>query len=404
MKNAAYTVFKKEMSRFFGDKRLAFSTILLPGLLIYVVYSILGVALTSYTSVDEEYIYSAVVENMPEMLTELFDKSSITITDADGSHTSEEYIAMLESGSLDLYVSFPDDFTQAVESYLDGNSVLYSTDAAPNVEIYYNSTITASSAAYTIFYSTLNSFEQCISNIFNVNYISDDEEDIYDVATDEETTGSVLSMILPLILMTLLYTGCVSLAPESIAGEKDRGTIASLLITPIKRGSIATGKICALAIIALLSGLSSSLGTILSMPSLMEMDGMGDYSFTQYYSFSDYAMLVLVMLSTVLLLVTLIAILSTLAKTTKEAQSYTAPLMIIIMVICVMSMYSDVSTSIAVYFIPVYNTAVCMTQLFSFSLSSAGFAITVLSNTMYSLLGIFVIERMFDSEKIMFSK
>ncbi len=403
MKNAAYTVFKKEMLRFFGDKRLAFSTIILPGLLIYVVYSILGVALVSTSTVDEEYVYSAVVENMPEILSDMFAESDITITTADNSYSTDEYLSLLENGSLDLYVVFPDNFTQAVENCLDGSPNSDSAETAPNVEIYYNSASTASSSAYSLFYSYLNSFEQSISNVFNINQTADGQEVAYDVATEEETTGSVLSMILPLVLMTLLYGGCTSLAPESIAGEKDRGTIASLLITPIKRGSIAIGKICALAIIALLSGLSSFLGTILSMPSLMS--GMGDYNFAQYYGLWDYVMLVLIMLSTVLLLVTVISILSTLAKTTKEAQSYSAPLMIIIMVICVMSMYSGgEGTSIAVYLVPVYNTVVSMTSLFSFSLSTSAFAATVLSNTLYSLVGVLVMEKLFDSEKIMFSK
>ena len=41
----------------------------------------------------------------------------------------------------------------------------------------------------------------------------------------------------------------MSVAPESIAGEKDRGTIATLLVTPLKRTHLAIGKIISLAII-----------------------------------------------------------------------------------------------------------------------------------------------------------
>ena len=68
----------------------------------------------------------------------------------------------------------------------------------------------------------------------------------------------VFSSLLPMLLMMFLYSGCASVAPESIAGEKERGTIATMLITPTKRSDIAIGKILALAIIALLSGTSIS--------------------------------------------------------------------------------------------------------------------------------------------------
>lgn len=70
----------------------------------------------------------------------------------------------------------------------------------------------------------------------------------------------IFSSMLPMLLMIFLFTGCMSVAPESIAGEKERGTIATLLVTPVKRSHIAIGKIIALSIIALLSGISSTLG------------------------------------------------------------------------------------------------------------------------------------------------
>lgn len=72
--------------------------------------------------------------------------------------------------------------------------------------------------------------------------------------------------MLPMLLMLFLFSGCMAVAPESIAGEKERGTIATLLVTPMKRSDLAIGKILALALIALLSGISSALGTVLALP------------------------------------------------------------------------------------------------------------------------------------------
>ena len=53
MKNIL-TIMKKEFARFFKDKRLCFTTILMPGLLIYIIYSFMGSALTDMYTVDDE--------------------------------------------------------------------------------------------------------------------------------------------------------------------------------------------------------------------------------------------------------------------------------------------------------------------------------------------------------------
>ena len=66
--------------------------------------------------------------------------------------------------------------------------------------------------------------------------------------------------MMPLLILVFLFSGCMAIAPESIAGEKERGTIATILVTPIRRSELALGKIFSLSIIALLSGLSSTVG------------------------------------------------------------------------------------------------------------------------------------------------
>lgn len=69
MRNPVVTIFKKELARFFGDRRMALTTILLPGLMIYVLYTFMGSALTSQFSVEDMYRPTAVVENLPDSLT-----------------------------------------------------------------------------------------------------------------------------------------------------------------------------------------------------------------------------------------------------------------------------------------------------------------------------------------------
>ena len=209
--------------------------------------------------------------------------------------------------------------------------------------------------------------------------------------------------MLPMLLLIFLYSGCIAVAPESIAGEKERGTIATMLITPIKRSDIAIGKICALALIALLSGISSAAGTILSLPKLMggAVEGLsGDV-----YAVSDYLMLGVVVISTVLLLITLISIISAFAKSVKEAQTAVVPLMIIVMLIGITAMFgSGAKTDFYYYLIPIYNSVQCMVGIFSFDFQVTNILISIVSNLIYTLIGVWMLARMFNSEKIVYSK
>ena len=176
-----------------------------------------------------------------------------------------------------------------------------------------------------------------------------------------------------------------------------------MLVTPAKRSHIALGKIMALSIIAILSGMSSTIGTLLSLPKLANMEETGID--TNVYGIYEYIMLAVVMMSVVLLIVTLVSIISAFAKSTKEANTYITPLMIVVMLVGLSGMFSDgAKTDLFYYVIPVYNTVQAMTGIFSFDIVPSGMALSVASNIIYAGLGVFVLTRMFNSEKIMFNK
>lgn len=401
MKNTALTVLKKELARFFGDRRLVFSSIILPGLLIFVMYSLMGTAMKSFLSVDDTYVYTVEAVNMPQSVGNLFPSDEYKVTSV-GSGDIEESKKKLANEEIDLCIVFPEDFDSIISNYLPNGS----NESVPNIEMYYNSTKISSTTAYDVFASRLNAMENSISNVFDINYVSDESEvNKYDVATREETTGMMFASILPMLIIILLYSGCVALAPESIAGEKERGTIATLLVTPAPRNQIVIGKISALAIIALLSGLSSFLGTFLSMPSLMSMDEIGVDMSSQVYVLSDYLWLILLILSTVLVFITVISIISAAAKTVKEAATLVTPLMVVVMLVSFASMYGTTAkTEVTWYLIPVYNTLQSMIGVFSFTASTLNIVVTVVSNVVYSLIGVVILTKMFNNEKIVFSK
>ena len=393
MKSGMFAVMRKELARFFGDKRMV-ASILLPGILIYFVYSFMGQAMGSLYGVEEDYVPTVQVVHLPDSVVGLVETGgglNLLEVEADREEAAR---AAITGQELDLLLVFPADFDQAVADYDPASG-----QAAPQVAVYYNSSSSQSQMAYMAAVELLDAYEAQMANKFDVNAGAER----YDLTSEEDAAGAYFAMLLPMLLMIFLYSGCAAVAPESIAGEKERGTIATMLITPIPRGHIAVGKILALAVIALLSGASSTIGTILALPKLM--GAASDSLSADIYSVGDYLLLAAVILSTVLLLVTLISILSAFAKTVKEAQTYATPLMILVMLLGVTGMFGGgASQSLAVYGIPLYNSVQCMVGVFSFTTLTSGVAVTLAVNGLCAILGVVVLARMFNSERVIFAR
>lgn len=398
MKKNILTIMKKEFARFFGDKAMVFTTILMPGLMIYVMYSFMGTGMADRFQAEDDYVYTVYTVNLPDSFQALKSDEQITISEITAGE-AEAVKTDLENQEADLLAVFPENFDEAVASY----DSMTATEAAPDVELYYNSVSTESATIYSSFCDILDQYEAAMANKFDVNAR---EGEKYDLATDKDTVAEIFSMMLPMLMMIFLFSGCVSIAPESIAGEKERGTIATLLVTPIKRSELALGKILSLSVIGLLSGISSFLGTFASIPKMFEnaisseSGGMN----ANVYNGKDYVMLLLVILSTVLVIVGLIAIISGLSKSVKAAGTAVTPLMIIAMVISITSMFGDgAKEGFFWYLIPLFNSVQCMTGIFSFQILPVNLIITIVINIVYTLLMVGILTKIFDSEKIMYN-
>lgn len=386
------TIIKKEFARFFKDTRLWITALILPGLLIFAMYSLMGTIIADIEEKETGGTSTAYVLNMPQSLSQSLGSAftvNVDIAEADAQ-------AAVREGKAELLIVFPQDFDEAIKDYSPSLGT-----SAPNVRIYYNSAETKSLTAYSTATALLSAYEETLANKFDVNRPAT-ENDLFDLADAQTTARTALAMVVPMVLLMLLFSGCMSVAPESIAGEKERGTIATLLVTPVKRGSVAIGKILALSVIALLSGLSSALGLVLSLPKLMGSAGGG--LTLSMFGFGDIVAILAVILSTVLIFVTLISIISAYAKSVKEASGLVVPLMIIVLLCGVFSMFAGGLTSLGLYFIPVFNSATVISSVMSGAMSAAGVAITVCVNVAVAALLVFVLTLMFKSEKIMFNK
>ncbi len=392
-KSNIFTIMKKEFRRFFGDRRMVM-TILLPGILIYAIYSLMGSTMSGLLGTSEQETYYIQFENLPSSVHDglhaAADASEITFQ----SVHREDPKAMVAEDQIHLYVIIPEDFDRLIATYNPAGG-----QPAPAVEIYYNSSSTQSQAAYSFVVAVLDAYESALANRMDIN---PDPSVSYDLAAPEDITGMIFSMLMPMLLIMLMFSGCMAMTTESIAGEKERGTIATLLVTPVKRSELAIGKIAALSVISLLAGLCSFLGVLLSLPKLMGGEEMGVVD-ASVYSLGDYAMLLPVILSTVLVFVSVISILSAYASTVKEASGMITPLMLVVTLVGVSGMFGG-DRALWHFLIPVYNSVGCISGVFSMDYTPLQILITTLVNFATAAVCVVLLTRMFKSEKIMFKK
>jgi sodium transport system permease protein len=418
----------KELRRFFTDRRMVLTTIILPGLMIYLLYTLIGGAVGSLTSVDNTK--SIYVVNLPDSLKAQISTAGLNFEASDNSQV-DALKQQVTDKDADLLVVFPADFDAQVNAQLaavssdhgggnvtdststsngnangnaNGSTAAATTSNPPQIAVYYNSVSTSSTQQFSAVTQFLDSYKNSLAPLFSVNDPGQDGTS-FDLASAKDSSGFVFSMMLPMLILIFLFTSCMSIGPESIAGEKERGTIATLLVTPLKRWQLALGKIVSLSCIALLGGLSSFIGVMLSLPKLMNSGSTVGTSSLTIYSVSDYLLLLGVILSTVLVFVGLISMLSALARGVREASTYVMPLMIVVALVGATGMFSQTATSNLMYYlIPAYNSVQSMIGIFSFAASPLHIAITIGVNVIIAGICVIGLTRMFESERIVFSR
>lgn len=380
-----FVIVKKELRRFFTDKRMLMSLIL-PGLLIFVLYSLMGTFIGEAFTPSDEYEYVICVENESETLDAYMQAAGYKYKTVTASGAEAEQL--LADKEIDLFISFSDGFDGAGEN--------------KNVIIKYNSAKTESAKLYSVLQAVY--LQNAIENI-DYRYTVNAGVGKADLATEQDISKMMMTMFVPFILLIFLVTGSIGVATESIAGEKERGTIATLLVTPVKREYIALGKIIALTITSLFSSLVSFVGLMGSLPKLLQTGGEFAVDISVYGAGAIFGILGIILVS-VMMFTMVMSILSTFAKSVKEASQLVMPAMIIVMLAGVTSMIGGgkVATNPALYLIPVYNCAQSLAMIFSGEFYGLCYLLTILSDLAIVVIGVIILAKMFNNEKIMLNK
>lgn len=399
-------VIKKELARVFTNRRLVFSSFILPALSIFILYSLMGTMMENLEADVKEHVTKVVAVNAPENFQKLVTEGSgtnyqfITGTEKEANNLYQQEI---KEGNLDVLVVFPTDFEEKVTMFQDGENK--ANIQYPNISVYYNPSEDYSDSGRHSVKSQLRMFEESIiaerigSYEALTAFIIDDT---HKISEEGREAGVGLASLLPMLLTIMLFAGAMGMGMDSIAGEKERGTMATILVTPVDRTTIAFGKVISLAIVAVISATTTIIAVIASMSNadfLAQNADLGAIS----YGIGDFGMLFAVLVVQVLIFVCLICLVSIHAKSMKEAGTYTSPIYMIVMIAAFVTMFTRGEVAYYNYFIPVLGNVYAVKEILTFDLTMVEFVTTVGMSTIAIVVMLKLISAAFNSEKTMFN-
>lgn len=224
------------------------------------------------------------------------------------------------------------------------------------------------------------------------------------LAPKEKMGGFMLAMFLPYMIIILAMTGAMYPAIDLTAGEKERGTLETILVTPVSRLDIATGKF--------LTVLTASLITILLATTSMSLTAgfgfakMGQFASEQQIQFSinplSIILLLVLMFPIACLFSSALLSIALFAKSYKEAQSYITPLMFVVIFPAMISFLPGFELNWHLAFIPIVNISLAAKEILMGTYKWGFIVLIFISTFIYAGFSIFVTKRLFEKEEVLF--
>lgn len=390
----------KELARVFKDVKMMFSVFFLPVIIMIAVMSLVSNMSMKAEQDVEEHVPVLYVENAPDGFDSFLKQAEIACT----LYTVEDRDAVKESirdGEADLWIEFPENFWEAVSDYQTGDEIV-------QVKTYYNPSEEYSRAAYNaISAGVLEMYRQKLLaervddmqklTVFTVN--SDNPDMV--IQDEQKAGGKVLGTMLPYFVTILLFAGAMGIGTDMVAGEKERGTMASLLVSPIKRSSIVLGKVFALMIISGVSSVVYVVAMVIFMPQMLGGSSGEDLGISLTLGAGQIAMLAALLVAIAFLYSAVIVLVSVFAKTVKEASSYVMPMYMLVLVLGITTMFTTSTPKDWFYMIPIYNTSLALQGILTQEVTYAQYGMTLGVTLALGAVLIGVIAKAFESEKVM---
>jgi sodium transport system permease protein len=216
----------------------------------------------------------------------------------------------------------------------------------------------------------------------------------------KSSTNAMTAQILPYLIIMWAFYGGMSIATELVAGEKEKNTLETLLISPVTRTQIALGKYLSLMLVCLTCSCSSFVAIFIAK----SIRGSGAFAIGQGLTLESVCMLILVLIPTVALFASMLLAVSSFAKNPREAQTYLAGMSALVVLPAMFSQFigfTDFGSKTWIYAIPVLNAAMNLRQILLAQFSPLGFAMTLAISLVLAAIGIKIAVTLFNRESVL---
>jgi sodium transport system permease protein len=232
-----------------------------------------------------------------------------------------------------------------------------------------------------------------------------------DVAPAEKKTGFFLALMLPYMIVLMVMLGAMYPAIDLTAGEKERGTLETILASPVGRTEVTMGKFLCVFSAAMATVILGSLSmTITSSFGAMQMSDAAAQGTAPGFALSVNPMsifiVILLMIPTAVLFSAALLAISVMARSYKEAQSYISPLMFLVILPSMIVFMPGVELNTQLALVPVSNIALGVRAAMLTAKGEAfpwgNLGLVLISTTVYAGVALFMVRQMFNKESVLF--
>ncbi len=418
-----WTIFRREARDQLRDRRTLFMVLVLPLLL----YPILGFAILQLSATFDQKARTVVVlgtEHLPP-------SPSLLNPSKDGferglfSRPKDAELLKVELGTPGVDWRKPGAVRQGIRGGLADAVIIVPPDVTGQIEalgsarlpILYDSTDESSQITYLRVREVL---ERWRDEIVKARLVVDKKPPEYtepvevkgeDVAPESEVGGSIWGRIFPFLLVIMALTGAFYPAVDLCAGEKERGTMETLLISPARRSEIVLGKFFTVMLASMATALLNlvSMGlTGLQIAGQIAASGAraGGRVATMIAppSPSSYFWMMLLLIPLSAFFAALCVALATMARSMKEGQYYMTPLYLVSLPLILVTLAPEVSLTLFYSLVPITGVSLLLKALIlgDYETARTYFLPVLLPTLLYAWLALRWAVDLFNREDVVF--
>jgi len=390
-------IYRKELTDTLRDRRTILSTIVLPILMFPVLTLGFGfVAAKSMQKVQREgsTIMLLGETNAPTLAETVRKTEGIRIIPA-----SEDYAMRIGDKKLHAALEFPSQFEADVNA-----------NRQQVVKIYNFAGETRSQVAVSLLRRILGGYrDQLVEARLMQNGLSKEvlrpfESKEENVAPPEKVGGNAIGGLFPYLIIFLCFMGALAPAIDLTVGEKERGTIETILASPVNRVDLVVGKFLMVFTASIVTAAVSlaSFALTFSLPFLaaMEFSRKGQVPFD--ISVTGVAAVLFMMLPLTIMFAAVLMTISVWSKTSKEANSYVAPLMLLVLMPAMAALVPGFDLNARLALIPVLNVSLVSREVLTGNYPWLLILLVFGSSCAYAASALSLVVAAFKRESILF--